>query len=304
MKGCVLASVLGALLVMTGCELQRAVTPLGLVPGDAVAAVEFRWREARAEPALREMAELPPSFAHITDLDLPIDAVQSVVVFTRALSATASQTVIMKADGLGSRFTAVADAARWQIVPVSGTNVYLAPGHRNAAAIAIGDDILVAGSRESIDTFANEPRTMGAFIAKTEFADVRELMADSSPIGFAVAWPADVAGRSRVAVEMSAGLLTLAGYGAVGSIVEQLGIGRAYVVRLRPEAGGVRYTVAGVMQDEDTAATVSGGLSLLKGLAGMVPAYARQGPPDPTSTLTIERTGAVVRVGMLILENK
>lgn len=305
MNGSVTASALLALLVVAGCEeLQRSITPLDLVPADAVAAVEFRWREARAEPALRQMAEFPPTYAHITDLDLPIEAIQSVVVFTRALSATAGETVIMQADSLGSRFRAVAGAARWTVAPIGGVDVYLAPGPGNAAAVAVGDSILVAGTREAIEAFASAPRTVGAFVGRPEFADVRDVMGDSSPIGFALAWPTDIADRSRLAVAMSAGFLKFAGHGVLGSVVEQLGIGRAYVVRLRPDPGGLHYTVAGVMHDEDTAATVSGGLSLLKSLAALAPDYARQGPPDPTSSLTVERTGAVVRIGMLVPEKK
>lgn len=304
MRRAVLPLALSGLFAIFGCTREQSlVAPLALVPGDAVAAVEFRWREARANPTLKQIAEFPQSLAEVASLGLSIDAIESVVVFSRSLSATASETVIMTAPTLGSRFTAAADANGWQSVLLNGVTAYVPPGHSNAAAAAIGDSLPVAGSRESVQQFASSPRTLGKFVAKTEFADVREALADTSPVRFAVAWPTDVADRSRVAIAASAGLMKLAGWSAVGSVVERLGIGRAYVVRVRPEGSGLRFNVAGVMQDEDTAATVSGGLSILKGFASLIPASVRQGQPDPTATLTIERTGAVVWVGMVMSDN-
>jgi hypothetical protein len=303
MRHAVLRFAPGLLFAVFGCApASSLVAPLDLVPADAVAAVEFRWRDSRANPTLKQIAELPQSLAEVERLGVSMDAIESVVVFTRYLSSPGNETVLVSAPNLGSQFTAAAGANGWQTVLLNGDTVYFHPGHGNAAA-AISDGLLVAGSRESVNQFARSRTTMGAFVSKAEFAGVREALADTSPVRFAVAWPTDVADSSRVAVAASAGLMKLAGWTSVGSIIERLGIGRACVVRLRPEGGGVRFNVAGVMQDEDTAATVAGGLSILKGLASLIPASARQGQSDPTATLTIERTGAVVRVGMVLPEN-
>lgn len=294
---------IGILLATVGCApTQSLVAPLDLVPGDAVAAVEFRWREARANPTLKQIAELPPSLSEVMRLGLSVDTMESVIVFTRSLSSASGETVIMAAPGLGRQFTAAADAHGWHTGILNNVTVYVPPGGR-AAAAAITDGLLVAGPRESVNHFASSSRTLSGFVSKVEFTNVREALADTSPVRFAVAWPTGVADSSRVAVAASAGLMKLAGWPSVGSVIDRLGIGRAYVVRLRPEGTGVRLNVTGVMQDEDTAATVSGGLSMLKGLASLIPAAARHGQPDPTATLTIERTGSVVSVGMVVSDN-
>lgn len=304
MRHAVLRTALGMLFATFGCtRAQSLVAPLNLVPGEAVAAVEFRWREARANPALKQIAELPQSLTAVTRLGLSIDTIESVVVFTRSFSSPASETVIMTAPSLGPRFIAAAGAGGWQAVPLNDATVYFPPSQSDGAAAPISDSVLIVGSRESVNQFVSSPRTIGGFLSKAEFADVREAFADTSPVRFAVAWPTDVADGSRVAVAASAGLMKLAGLTSVGSLVERLGIGRAYVVRLRPEGSGVHFNVLGVMQDEDTAATVSGGLSILKGLGNLIPVSARQGQPDPTATMTIDRTGAVVSVGMVVFDH-
>lgn len=288
------------LFINVGCTPVRSPAALDLVPASAVAVAEVRWQEALGHPILKQMAQLPPSLADVGRLDLAIDALDTVVVFSRSFSATEGETAILKGANLGSLFTVAASAGGWQQVPLAGMTAFFAPSPSNTAAAAIDDSLLVAGSRESVRAFGNSSRALGGFAAKAEFAEVGKAFTDPSPVRFMVSWPTEMVDRSRMTVAASAGLMKFAGYGFLGSVIERLGIGRAYVVRLTPEGSDVRVTVAGVMQDEDTAATVSGGLSLVKGLASLLPASARQAQPDPSSTLTVERTGAVVWVGLVV----
>lgn len=294
---------LGVLFTIVGCTPVKSPAALDLVPAGAVAVAEVRWQEAIGHPILKQMAQLPPSLAEVARLDLEINALDSVVVFSRSFSTTEGETAILKGANLGSRFTAAATAGGWQQVPLAGMTAYFAPSPSNAAATAIDDSLLVAGSRESVREFGNSPPSLGAFASKSEFADVGQAFTDLSPVRFMVSWPTEMVDRSRVTVAASAGLMKFAGYGFMGSVIERLGIGRAYVVRLTPEGNDVRFNIAGVMHDEDTAAAVSGGLSLLRGLNSLLPASPRQGRPDPSSTLTVERTGAVVWVGLVMSEN-
>jgi hypothetical protein len=286
-----------------GCAPSKSPEPLDLVPASAVAVADVRWRDARAHTVLKPMAELPPTLADLTRLDVPLDALESVVFFNRSLSEAAAETVILKGTGLGSRFVTAAGAAGWQPMPLADTTAYFAPGPGDAAALAVDDHILVAGSREAVKAFGSAPRTLGAFVSKPEFMTVAKAFADPSPVRMMVAWPAETLDRSRAAVATSAALMKFAGLGLTGSIVERLGIGRAYVIRLAPDGNDVRVNLAGVLEDEDTAATVAGGLSLLKAIAGLIPPAARQGQPDPTASLTVERTGAVVWVGLRVSES-
>lgn len=302
MKRIIEVVAIGVLCADGGCTPVKSPAALDLVPTGAVAVAEVRWQEARAHPILKQLAHLPPSLADVVRLDLASNALDTVVVFSRSFSATERETAILKGENLGSLFTVAASAGGWQQVPLAGMTAYFAPSPSDAAAAAIDESLVVAGSRESVRTFGSAPRALGGFAAKAEFADVGKAFTDLSPVRFMVSWPTEMVDRSRMTVAASAGLMKFAGYGVMGSIIERFGIGRAYVVRLTPEGSDVRFSVAGVMQDEDSAATVSGGLSLLKGLASLLPASARQGQPDPSATLTVERTGAVVWVSAVVSE--
>ena len=291
---------LAVLLVLPGCSRARYGT-LDLVPGDAVAAVEFRWREARANAGLKQFTELPV-WIEFSKLGLSLSSLDAVVLFSRSLTMTADRgTAILSGSRLGRDFVQVADAPHgWTPESMGSTRGFVRSDGSNLAAASMGDDIIVIGSKDEIRHFARSGANTGAFVAKPEFANVRVLFGDSSPIRVALAWPDGVADGAEMAVGMSAELLKSAGWPLAASVVEKLGIGRAYVVRLNPQPGGVSFNIAGVMRDDSTAAIVTGSLSLLKGLASLMPSQEPQRQADVVSTLTIQRTGTIVQVGMVV----
>jgi hypothetical protein len=162
---------------------------------------------------------------------------------------------------------------------------------------------LAAGTRDAVQHVIEMAQAAAdaTFVNRPDLLELRGFFDSGDPVVVVLAWPPDVRNASNAIIAASAGLLRFAGWGPVSSIVDKLGIGRALAARLARESTGVRANFAGVMQDQETATAVFGGLTMIKGLSDLVPIVARgQGGNNGRSGMSLDRRGATVSVGMLI----
>jgi hypothetical protein len=166
-------------------------------------------------------------------------------------------------------------------------------------ALVLPPSILVIGSRQSIQRVAAviEGKT-ARFVARTELAEMDELLTSEAPVRMAAAWPVEVRDASNMVVGGSARLLEATGLGALAAVVDKFGIGRAMGMSCGRNGAGLRCELVGVMQDESTASLVSGGLSVLKGLASLMPSPGEQRGGMSIEDLTVSRRGTTVVVGL------
>lgn len=300
-----LSSVL-LLVLLSACNLARSVKPIDLVPADAIVVLELHWQAVRSNPSLRSIAQWPADVASFRELGFSEESFQTVVMFSRLFSTEASTDgAIVFAPGMGRQIAPAATAHAWPSESLPGGLVYRQPG-TTIVVSSVGDDVAVIGSLDSVQRVLQayqDPRA--AFVARQELADVLPALRSAHPITLTAVWPRDVGDATKVTVEASAWLLRIGGWEAVAALVEKLGIGRGYVVRLIPETGGVRVDVDGIMQDESSASTVATGLSLLKTVGSLMQPETSHGQSAPDlKTMTVERRGSVVSIGVVVRESR
>jgi hypothetical protein len=262
--------------------------------------IDLRWSEVRSDDLLKQFAVLPRPVAVLRSLGLSMDSVESSVAFSSALdSSGGGDALIVASPSLVRQFADAASRRAWPTSFVGSFKTYEDRSSGNVGLI-VSDDVLAIGPRGPIERVAAVAQTNApAFLARSEFADLGDTFEGAEPVQMAVAWPTEVRDASNAVVAGSAGLLKLGGLGALGDIVAKFGVGRALRMNCARAASGVRCKLAGVMQDENTASLVSGGLVVLKGLSSLVPEPQRQaGPGVSMADLTVDRRGATVTVGM------
>jgi hypothetical protein len=280
---------------------QRAQLPVSaLVPSDAIAMLDLRWQEARSDHLLKQFAVLPRPATVIRSLGVSLDTAETVIAFSTSLDASnGGDTLIVSSPAVVREFIAAASGRRWIESSSGSLKIYDDPATRYRTLI-VSESVLAIGPQHSIDRVVAVTESKAApFLARSEFTDLADMFQTSEPVRMAVAWPMEVRDASSALVAGSAGLLKLGGLGGLGGVVEKFGIGRAMGMSCSRSANGLRCRLAGVMQDESTASIVSGGLTVLKGLASLVPEPPAQvGPSVSMSDLTVDRRGTTVTVGV------
>jgi len=284
---------------LMACD-QRARLPVNaLVPSHAIAMLELRWQEARSDRVLTQFTALPRPATVIHGLGVTLDAAETVIAFSTSLDGSdGGDTLIVSSRDVVSRFIAAA-SGRWIESSTGSAAVYDDPASRYRALI-VSDSVLAIGPRQSIERVAATAGLKASpFLARSELTDLAEMFESPEPVRMAVVWPMEVRDATNALVAGSAGLLKLGGLSALGGVVEKFGIGRAVAMSCSRNVNDVRCRLAGVMQDESTASIVAGGLSLLKGLAGLVPQpRAHERPSVSMADLTVDRRGTTVTVGV------
>ncbi len=282
---------------LLGCSgTATLVTPLDLVPADAIVVSELRFRIARASRTLRPLTNSPQWPAELSKLGLSIDDLDTVVAFARSIGSTGlREASLLVGNAYGVRLEQMSKINGWSRQAVDRHILYLIPGQAGTVAAVLNEDLVAVGPRNEVEHLLGSLQTIGGFVSKPELDGVTDALRDESAVRLAVVWPENVSDASKAAVAASASVLGLAGYETAGSVLKQLGIGRAYVARMRPESAGVRVDLTGVLDDEATATMVAGSLSLLNGIAGLA-----QGG---STGMTIKRTGSVVSVAMTLPDN-
>jgi hypothetical protein len=228
----------GALLLLLSltsfCAQRSPITPIQLVPADAVGVVQLRWSAIQGDPIFGQLTQDPVLASTFRELGL-------------------AAAMILSSPGLGRSFTSAARSRGWPSVPVDRWNLYQAPGGV-LFCVALAADVLAPGTRDAVQREIEMAQAADAtFVNRPDLLELRGFFDSGDPVVVVLAWPPDVRNASNAIIAASAGLLRFAGWGPVSSIVDKLGIGRALAARLARESTGVRANFAGVMQDQETA---------------------------------------------------
>jgi hypothetical protein len=271
-----------------------------LVPAEAIAMVDLRWTEVRSDGLLKQFAVLPRPADVLRSLGVSIDSAESVVAFSTSLeSSGGGDTLIVSSPSVVRQFVTSVQQRNWPTRPIGSLSAY---DDRSSGYVGliVSDEVFAIGPQQPIERVAAVTQaSAAAFLARIEFTDLGDMFKGAEPVHMAVAWPSQVRDASNALVAGSAGLLKLGGLGVLGSVVEKFGIGRAMGMSCSRGTVGLRCNIAGVMQDENTASFVSGGLVILKGLSSLVPEPQRhEGAGVSMSDLTVDRRGTTVTVGL------
>lgn len=222
----------------------------------------------------------------LAELGIPMTSVEFVVTFSDSLSGP--DAAILSGPGLGSAWRTAARGDRW----VSRAGVMSA---------ALTADIVGIGTAAQVDALSATRRWSGGFTSRTEFKEIAEIFDRRDPMTAAVIWPSSVGDAANAFTAVAAGGLGMAGFGSLGGIVKQLGVGRAIAFGCLRQGSIMRVDAGVLMSSESTASIVAGGLSIAKGLGALVgkpPSGADIGQMD------VQRRGAFLRVGLSVPINE
>jgi hypothetical protein len=288
-----------AVICMAACGPRTSPPINALVPADAIAMSELRWQDVRSDRLLKQFAVLPRPATVLHSLGVSLDTAETVIAFSTSLDASSGDALIVSSPTVVREFNTAA-LQRYRTLGSGGPlKVYEDPvsGYR---VLIVSESVLAIGPRYSIERIIAVTEAKAApFLARSEFTDLADGFQTADPVRMALAWPTEIRDASNALVVGSAGLLKLGGLGGLGGVVEKIGIGRAMAMSCSRRTNSLHCRLAGVMQDESSASIVSGGLTVLKGLASLVPeAPAHERPGVSMSDLTVDRRGTTVTVGI------
>ncbi len=292
------ATLIAALLPAGGCARLSPPAAMDLVPIDATAAIRVHWQTVRSDPLLAQLAPIAEMSRLMERAAVRTEDVDSVVLFSRASGGDAA--IIQLRVPVEAAF---ADLGRkgWAAERIKTVAMYRENATGVVAAM-VGQKLMAFGSQPNIESIADSSMNR-SFLDRSEFHGIDNLQGAQIPIVMALAWPQTARDAANAAVMVSASVLKFMGVEALGILVEKIGIGRAMTIHCSREAGGIKFRLQAITEDEQSASLIIGALTLVQGMAALVPASGgRPSPADSFRTLTLDRKGTALSVGLLMTE--
>lgn len=311
MRRCLVAAVSVCLCAqwLVGCRISSGPQSLvELIPADAIVVLSLHWQAVRGDGDLLTLvkgAEFKKVFAEV---NLNEEAVTDVAVFgDGAEGADGGSTAMLLSGSFDGREVAYSIKERgWREESYDGHAVYLSPAGGSYLA-ALDSGALVCGTKKGVEGVIRVESDVGTSLASTEAYERLSPLFDTAerPVSMMIAFPQHVQDAANAALELSSVVMDFAGVGPIGQLMSKIGYSRAIGCSIGREGESFPVELVAVMKDEDAAALVSGGLTLLKGigaLAGQPPARTPEEAEALRSfqSMSISREGDVLYLGLMV----
>jgi hypothetical protein len=263
-----------AFVASIGCS-KRLVPPVELVPTDAIAVLVLDWKAVERSPELSAAAPVIQVRDRLAEFLVPSSLVTQVVLFSDAAAVESAGVLVLGSFGapevveqLSSRgWRRAVDPVRAGVTDPKGMESVTAVGRRTLAfgpPIGVGHvEAVAAGKRKAL------------LNVSSAVTDVFTTLPTELPIRAAVVIPTAVGDAVEVGLELSESVLGLTLFAPAAGVLRRIGTADAvgYGLDLTDSVYSVQLVAA--MRNEQSAATIAGGLALLNGVAGLVPDDAR-----------------------------
>ncbi len=291
-----------------GCRISSGPPSLvELIPADAIVVLSLHWQAVRGDGDLLTLvkgAEFKKVFAEV---NLNEEVVTDVAVFGDGAEGAGGSTAMLVSGSFDGREVTYSTKERgWREESYDGHAVYLSPAGGSYLA-ALDSGALVCGTKKGVEGVIRVESDVGTSLASTEAYERLSPLFDTAerPVSMMIAFPQHVQDAANAALELSSVVMDFAGVGPIGQLMSKIGYSRAIGCSIGREGESFPVELVAVMKDEDAAALVSGGLTLLQGigaLAGQPPA----GTPQEAEALrrfqsmSISREGDVLYIGLMM----
>jgi len=284
---------------------QSRVTPITLVPPNAIAVAKINWSVVRQDDRFRAMLNADQLDKALAQLKISGDEISEIVIFSginssptgvlggifRGTYSVAAVSAQLKSQGF------IEDAYK-------GRTVYVDRRDQSCSSI-LRSGMLAVGSRKGVEGVIDveiNPRL--SLTSKPPFTTLLTRFARSrQPISFMMALPLEYQAVGDVAAKVVSTIFSLSGLGPLGYVVDKIGFPK--VLGFSIERRGLTFPAELVaeMKDSYSAALISGTLNVAQAIdLNMLSDRMSPSDREMLKNISVNREGPVLSIKMILRE--
>jgi hypothetical protein len=268
---------------LAGCHSSSGRESLAeLIPADALVVLSMNWQAVRGDEDLLKLVRGEELKKVLGQLGVNEGEITDIAVFGDGSGGAAGSTGVL----LSGSFDAndVADFLKgrgWRGRDYKGHEIYLNPAD-NTHLAALDSDALVVGTEKAVEGAIRAESDADSAFASTDAYKRLSGLFDTAehPVSMMIAFPQQLQDAADMALQVSSAVMDFAGVGGLGQLMSKIGYSRAIGCTVGHEGDSFPVELVAVMKDEDAAAFVSGGLTLLKGIGALAGTRPARSPEE------------------------
>jgi hypothetical protein len=256
---------------------QRQLSPMRLLPENAVAVVDVHWNEIRSNLRLRNIVGRNDFENVAKQVGLAESDVREWVVFSDIKPETSRGLgIVISGNFTLARVVQFARSHSWKAEQIRRRTAFVNPSD-NSYLLPIADGLLVTGTRHGVVDVEHVLSQRGSpLVERLPFRSIwRQVNLHSSPIKFLITIPQEYQLAAGVVFSVASKLLNMVSFGIVGTIMDQIGLVRAMGMTISAGKAGYPTELVAMMESETKAWITAGAVNLLKEAPSVIGMQAR-----------------------------
>jgi hypothetical protein len=284
---------------------QTRVTPIRLVPPNAVAVAKINWTVVRQDDRFRAMLNADQLDKALAQLKISGDEISDIVMFS---GINSSPTGVVGGIFWGTYSVAAVNAqlkSQGFIEDVyKGRTIYVDRRDQSCSSV-LRSGMLAVGSRKGVEGIIDveiNPRL--SLTSKPPFTTLLTRFARSrQPISFMMALPLEYQAVGDVATKVVSTVFSLSGLGPLGYIVDKIGFPKVLGFSIERRLNTFPTELVAEMKDSYSAALISGTLNVAQTI-DLQMLSDRMSPSDREmlKNISVNRDGALLSIKMILRE--
>ena len=310
MKRCLVAALTLCLAapLLAGCGGSRGRRPLvELIPADALVILSVNWQAVRDDRYLLSLVKGAEFKRILDEVGVNEQTVTRLAVFGDGTAGPGASTGMLLNGSFNAR--AVTDAARgrgWTRESYDGHEVYVTQSDGTRLA-ALNSGTLACGTKRGVaGIFHAESDTAESFASTATYKRLSKLFkAGGAPISMILAFPQHLQDAADAALKVASLMMDFTGVSPLGQLMGKIGYARALGCTIGREGESFPFELVAIMNDEESATFVSGGLTLLKDIGALAGQSLARSPEEAEAlrnfqNMSVSRKGEVLTVGLVM----
>lgn len=288
-----------------GSSGRRSLTEL--IPGDAVVVLSVNWQAVRGDNDLLTLIKGAELKNILDEVGVKEQAITRLAVFGDGMGGPGGSTGMLLNGSFNTR--EVIESARgrgWSREGYDGHEVYVSQGDGTRIA-ALGSGTLACGTKKGVagalraESDAEESFTSTATYKRLS----RHFERGGAPVSMILAFPQHLQDAADAALKVASLMMDFTGVGPFGQLMSKIGYARAVGCKIGREGESFPVELVAVMKDEEAAAFVTGGLTLLKGIGALTGQSLARSPEEAEAvrnfqSLSVSRKKEVLTIGLVM----
>lgn len=284
--------------------MRNPQTLFSYIPSTSYTVLAVNWTAVSKDPDLKRISKGADVEKLLGQLGVDGGTVSEFAVFGEpGGSAQASNGLIAKGTFNSNDIVKGLQGRGWTERDFEGQRIFVNPTD-GSWLTTFDKNLFVLGTQSGVsDAIGARAKPENRFTSKPAYKTLSShFEATQYPIVMMIALPQASQDMANAALQLSSTVMDLAGVGPLGELLNKIGYAQGLGCAISRKDDLFPVAVSAVMKDEESAKFVSGALTLLRNLGGMVSKnYASQADPDAAraiQTMSVERSGEVVSIKM------
>jgi hypothetical protein len=278
-----------------------------MIPADALVVVSVNWRVVRGDGKLLRLVKGTEFKKVFAEVNVREEEVTDLAVFGDGSGgARGSAGMLLSGSFDADGVIDLLKKRGWKEETYEGRRVYVSPAD-GARVARLDASAIVCGTMKGVEgVIRADSGAVAGFTSTDAYRRLSPLLkTDKQPVSMMIAFPQQLQDAADAALHISSVMLDFACVGALGQLMSKIGYSRAIGCSIGREGDSFPVKLVAVMKDEDAAALVSGGLTLLRGIGALAGQAVARTPEEAEAlrnfqNMTLSRERDVLSIGIVL----